>query len=100
MYFKISEASALDIDDIVNITHLSMQQDPIYTHIFRDVSAEDERRFITTVVSRRFEVPNASTIFKVTEQDKGDHGSVDGSLAFLRDDRRRRSLCGSAASET
>lgn len=71
MSFEIREASISDLNDIVDIGHLAMQDDPVYTRMFRDVSIADEREYSLNIWAQKFGEPDVFKMFKIVDLSSG-----------------------------
>jgi len=71
MSFQIDEADVSDLEDIIEVSHLAMQVDPIYILMFRNVSLANEHDYISSVYSQKLREPEVFKIFKVTDSKTG-----------------------------
>lgn len=66
--FKVTEANVGDIEELIEVSKSSMQDDWLYWRMLRNVSAQEVRELNRSALMAQFDLSHRK-VFKVTDMD-------------------------------
>ena len=70
MVFNLAKASPTNVDELINIHHKAMQDDPLYTNIFTNVPTEEQYRLFSHTYTSRSQQPHCKFV-KINDSQSG-----------------------------